>query len=97
MKMIITYGDVLLDESSNLHRLVSLDPGDPLLHQVATLHVQEQHPVLGLHLPGGDDLGEGVVEDGLVGDQVQKVDTVFVESQDMLTTLHWITVSSHLN
>ena len=96
MKMIVTYGDVLLDESSNLHRLVSLDPGDPLLHQVATLHVQEQHPVLGLHLPGGDDLGEGVVEDGLVGDQVQEVDTVLVQSQDVLATLHRVAVPPHL-
>ena len=30
------------------------------------------------YLSSGDDLSEGVVEDGLVGDQVQEVDTVHV-------------------
>ena len=76
----ITNCDVLLDESCNLHGLISLNPGYSLLHEVATLHVQVEHAILGLHLAGGDDLSEGVVQDGLVGDQVQEVDTVLVES-----------------
>ena len=46
----ITNCDVLLDKSGNLDRLVCLDPADPLLHQVATLHVQVQHSIIRLHL-----------------------------------------------
>ena len=91
-----TYGDVLLDEPGDLHGLVSLYPGDALLHEVAALHVQVEHPVLGLHLARGDDLGEGVVEDGLVGDQVQEVDSVLVQSQDVLAPFHRVAVSPHL-
>ena len=41
----------------------------------------------GPDLSGGDDLGEGVVEDGLMSDQVQEVDTVHIERQDVLTAL----------
>ena len=37
-----------------------------------------------LHLPGGDDFCEGVVQDGLVGDEVEEVDPVLVEGQDVL-------------
>ena len=48
------------------------------------------------HLSCGDDLGEGVVEDGLVGDQVQEVDTVHVERQDVLTALQGIIVTPNL-
>ena len=91
-----TYGDVLLDEPGDLHGLVSLDPGDALLHEVAALHVEVEDSVLGLHLAGGDDLGEGVVEDGLVGDQVEEVNSVFVESEDVFTALHGIAVSADL-
>ena len=50
----------------------------------------------GPHLSGGDDLCEGVMEDGLVGDQVQEVDTVHVQRQDVLTALQRIIVSPHL-
>ena len=46
----ITNCDVLLDKSGNLDCLVGLDPADPLLHQVATLHVQVQHSIIRLHL-----------------------------------------------
>ena len=92
-----TYGDVLLDEPGDLHGLVSLYPGDALLHEVAALHVQVEHPVLGLHLAGGDDLGEGVVEDCLVGDQVQEVDAVHVQRQDVLAPLHGVVITSHLH
>ena len=41
----------------------------------------------GPDLSGGDDLCEGVVEDGLMSDQVQEVDTVHIERQDVLTAL----------
>ena len=64
--------------------MVRLDPADALLHQVPALHVEVEDAVLSLHLPGGDDLGEGVVEDGLVGDEVEEVDPVLVEGQDVL-------------
>ena len=50
----------------------------------------------GPDLSGGDDLGEGVVEDGLVGDQVQEVDTVHVERQDVLTALQRVIITPHL-
>ena len=49
----------------------------------------------GPDLSGGDDLCEGVVEDGLVGDQVQEVDAVHVEGQDVLAALQWIIVPPH--
>ena len=76
--------------------MVRLDPADALLHQVPALHVQVEHAVLSLHLPGGDDLGEGVVEDGLVGDEVEEVNSVFVECEDVFTALHGIAVSADL-
>ena len=44
-------GDVLADEARDLVGLLGLDARDALLHQVAALHVQEQRPVLRLHLP----------------------------------------------
>ena len=49
----------------------------------------------GPDLSGGDDLGEGVVEDGLVGDQVKEVDAVHVERQDVLAALQRVIIPSH--
>lgn len=43
--------DVLPDEPRYLVRLIRLDPGDPLLHQIAALHVQKEQPIFGLHFP----------------------------------------------
>ena len=77
--------------------MVRLDPADALLHQVAALHVEVEDAVLSLHLPGGDDLGEGVVEDCLVGDEVQEVDAVHVQRQDVLAPLHGVVITSHLH
>ena len=57
-------GDVLPDESRDLVGLLRLDPCDPLLHQIAALHVQEQRAVLGLNLASGDHLEEGELEEG---------------------------------
>ena len=94
--LFLTYGDILLDQPCNLHGLVCLYPGYSLLHQVPALHVQVEHPVLGLHLAGGDDLCEGVVQDGLVGDQVQEVHPMLVECKNVLTSFYWITVTTHL-
>ena len=76
--------------------MVRLDPADALLHQVPALHVQVKHAVLSLHLPGGYDLSEGVVEDGLVGDEVEEVNSVFVECEDVFTALHGVAVSADL-
>ena len=76
--------------------MVCLDPADALLHQVPALHVEVEDAVLSLHLPGGDDLGEGVVEDGLVGDEVEEVNSVFVECEDVFTALHGVAVSADL-
>ena len=50
----------------------------------------------GSDLSGGDDLCEGVVEDGLVSDQVEEVDAVHVEGQDVLTALQRIIITPHL-
>ena len=52
-------GDVLADEARDLVGLLGLDARDALLHQVAALHVQEQRPVLRLHLPRRYHLKEG--------------------------------------
>ena len=52
---------VLPDEARDLVRLVGLQPRDPLLHQVAALHVEEQGAVFRLDLARGDHLREGVV------------------------------------
>ena len=50
----------------------------------------------GPDLSGGDDLCEGVVEDGLVCDQIQEVDTMHVERQDVLTALQGVIITPHL-
>ena len=55
-------GDVLFNQSRNFIGLLGLDSGDPLLHQVATLHVQEQGTVVRLHFARRDDFSEWVME-----------------------------------
>ena len=92
----LTYSNVLLDKPGNLYGLVRLYPGDPLLHQVAALHVKVEYPVLGLHLSRGDDLSEGVVQDCLVGDQVQEVNSMLVQCKNVLTSLNRVAVTTNL-
>ena len=48
------------------------------------------------YLSSGDDLSEGVVEDGLVCDQIKEVDTMHIERQDVLTALQRVIISPHL-
>ena len=52
---------------SSISHLISLYPCDPLLHEISTLHVKEQGAVLNLDFSCGDDFGEGVVDQCLVG------------------------------
>lgn len=63
---LLLHADVLADEARDLVRLLRLQPRDALLHQVATLHVQEQHAVLRLHLASRDDLAERIVDQRLL-------------------------------
>jgi hypothetical protein len=37
--------DVLSDQTGNFMSLVCLQPSDALLHEVTTLHIQEQSPI----------------------------------------------------
>jgi hypothetical protein len=46
----LLHRDVLANESRYLVRLLSLQPRDALLHQVAALHVEVQCALLGLYL-----------------------------------------------
>ena len=88
--------DVLLDESSNFVGLFSLDPGDPLLHQVATLHVQKQSAIISLNFSSGDYFGEWVMKESFMGDQIKKTDSILVECQDMLRSFTRIALTAYL-
>ena len=88
--------DVLLDKSSNFVGLFSLDPGDPLLHQVATLHVQKQSAIISLNFSSGDNLGEWVMKESFMGDQIKKTDSILVECQDMLRSFTRIALTAYL-
>ena len=46
------------------------------------------------YLSCGDDLREGIVENGLVGDKVEEVNSVLVQSKNMLASLARVTVAS---
>ena len=88
--------DVLLDESSNFVGLFSLDPGDPLLHQVATLHVQKQSAIISLNFSSGDYFGEWVMKESFMGDQIKKTDSILIECQDMLRSFTRIALTAYL-
>lgn len=53
--------DVLSDQTGDFVRLLRLESGDTLLHQIAALHVEVERALLGLDLPGGDHLGVGIM------------------------------------
>lgn len=55
------HSDVLSDQAGDFVRLLRLQPGDTLLHQIAALHVEVERALLGFDLPGGDHLGVGVM------------------------------------
>lgn len=62
----LLHRDVLPDQTGDLVGLLRLQSGDALLHQIAALHVEIERALLGLHLPGGDHLGVGIVIQGLL-------------------------------
>ena len=69
----------LSNQSSNFIGLFSLDPGDPLLHQISTFHVQKQSSIISLNFASRDDLGKWIMEESFMGDQIKKTDSVLVE------------------
>ena len=89
-------GDVLFYQSRNFIGLLGLDSGDPLLHQVATLHVQEEGTIVRLHFPRRNDLSEGVMKQRFMSDQVKKADSVFVQSKDVFRSFPGIAFTTYL-
>ncbi|KAF4520560.1 hypothetical protein B566_EDAN011114 [Ephemera danica] len=83
----LLHGDVLPDEARDLMRLVGLEARDTLLHQVATLHVQEQDAILRLHLACGDHLGERVVHQRLLQIQFGNM-TEHILNKDLSLGVH---------
>lgn len=88
--------NVLLDKSSNFIGLFSLDPGDPLLHQISTFHVQKQSPIISLNFAGRNDLSKWIMEESFMGDQIKKTDSVLVECEDMLRSFTRIALAAYL-
>ena len=55
--------NVLSNESGNFVRLIGLDSGDLLHHQIAAFHVEIQCSILGADFSGWDHLGERMAPD----------------------------------